>query len=103
MSLQVHWTARARGDLLDIYLAIAIENRSAAQAVFDRLRARVSVLPDHPRLGPRRDDIRLGLRVLVERPYLLVYRLTPDFDDQRVARIDIIRVVDGRRDLARLL
>jgi toxin ParE1/3/4 len=67
MSSRVRWTTRARNDLLNIYLAIAIEDRSAAQTVLYKLRARVSVLTDHPRLGSRRDDIRQDLRVLVER------------------------------------
>jgi toxin ParE1/3/4 len=40
--------------------------------------------------------------MLVERPYLLLYRTEPDADEGRIADVQIIRVVDGRRDLKRL-
>jgi toxin ParE1/3/4 len=83
-------------------MTIALENRSAAQKVLHRLRTKVSTLSNHPRLGPRRDEIRRGLRVLVERPYLIFYRLSADVDDQQVLGVDIVRVVDGRRNLGSL-
>lgn len=101
--MDVYWTARAREDLLEIYLAIAIENKREAQSVFSRLQARAAALSHHPRLGPRRDDIRRGMRMLVERPYLLFYRLIPDLGDAVVERGDIVRVIDGRRELRGLL
>ncbi len=103
MNLELRWTTRAREDLLEIYLAIAIENKRAAQSVISTLEARAASLSEHPRLGPRRDDIRLGMRMLVERPYLVFYRLMPDGDNKPVERADIVRVIDGRRDLRRLL
>lgn len=36
--------------------------------------------------------------MLVDAPYLLLYRTIPDADDV-AERVEIVRVVDGRRDL----
>jgi toxin ParE1/3/4 len=40
--------------------------------------------------------------VLVERAYLILYELHPDMDDGPVKTIEIVRVVDGRRELSGL-
>ena len=56
-------------------------------------------LAAYPRLGPRRHDIRSGTRVLVEGPYLILYETHPDTDDGPIDEVEIVRVVDGRRDL----
>ena len=55
-----------------------------------------------PRLGPRRPEIRPTTRVLVEAPYLILYETVPDADDQPVSEVEIVRVLDGRRDLGSL-
>jgi toxin ParE1/3/4 len=39
--------------------------------------------------------------MLAERPYLILYEITPDTDEGAVETIEIVRVVDGRRDLNR--
>ena len=39
------------------------------------------------------------MRVLVEAPYLIFYKAVSDTDDGPVERVEIVRVVDGRRDL----
>ncbi len=57
------------------------------------------MLKEQPRLGPRRDDIRAKTRMLVQSPYLILYEITPDTGSGPVDAIQIIRVVDGRRDL----
>lgn len=96
------WTRLARADLLDIYAVIAQDHPAAAERIFDRLEALTTLLRDQPRLGPRRPDIAPGLRMLADRPYLILYRLTPDTTEGPVAAVEIIRVVDGRRDLKAL-
>lgn len=53
-----------------------------------------------PRLGPRRDDSHPKARML-ESPYLILYELAPD--TARSATVQIIRVLDGRRDLRNVL
>ena len=55
----------------------------------------------NPRSGPRRGDIRTGMRVLVENPYLIFYEIVPDTDSGPIEKVEIVRV-DGRRDLPRL-
>ena len=39
------------------------------------------------------------MRMLVEVPHLLLYRTDPDTDEGPVRAVEIIRVIDGRRDL----
>ncbi len=38
--------------------------------------------------------------MVVEGPYLVLYKTHPDTDDGEVDAVEIVRVVDGRRDLA---
>jgi hypothetical protein len=54
-------------------------------------------------MGVRRTDIRQSTRMLVEAPYLLLYRTNPDTDEGPIDTVEIIRVIDGRRDPARHL
>ena len=93
------WSRQASLDLLDIYEWIGIEQPAAAERYFDRIEALANRLRDQPRLGASRPDIAPGFRMLVERPYLILYRLDPDQQDGPVDHVEIIRVVDGRRDL----
>ena len=39
------------------------------------------------------------MRMLVESPYLLLYSTHPDTDEGPLSAVEIIRVVDARRDL----
>jgi len=95
------WSKQARDDLLRIYVAIGVGNASAAERLYDRLERKAAMLKEQPRLGPRRSDIRPRARMLAERPYLILYEITPDTDEGAVETIEIVRVVDGRRDLNR--
>jgi toxin ParE1/3/4 len=61
------------------------------------------MLKSQPRMGVRRSDIRPSMRMLVEAPYLLLYRTNPDIDEGPIGTIEIIRIIDGRRDLAELI
>ncbi|RBP05671.1 toxin ParE1/3/4 [Roseiarcus fermentans] len=86
----------------DIWLTIAVDNPSAATRVLRAVGARIDRLADHPRLGPRRPDIHSAARVLVEGPYLILFETHPDTDEGPVDWVEIVRVVDGRRDLPNL-
>lgn len=57
------------------------------------------MLARYPRLGVRRPDIRPSTRMPVEGNYLLLYETHPDTDEESIDLIEVIRVVDGRRDL----
>ena len=52
-------------------------------------------------MGLRRPDLRPAARILLEGPYLILYQTRPDTDDGPIAEVEIVRVVDGRRDLTR--
>lgn len=41
--------------------------------------------------------------MLVQAPYLILYRIEPDTDEGVVALVEIVRVVDARRELTHLL
>jgi len=97
--VEVVWSPQSREDLLDIYVTIGLENPKAAERYYDRIEARAAMLAEQPRMGIRRSDIRVAVRMLVEAPYLILYEVTPDTDAGPVDTIEIVRVVDGRRDL----
>jgi toxin ParE1/3/4 len=102
MVAELIWSPRARKDLLDNYIIIGLDNPEAAERLYTTIEAKAEALAQHPRLGRRRPDIRPGTRMLVEGPYLILLETHPDTDDGAVDRVEIIRVVDGRRDLTNL-
>jgi toxin ParE1/3/4 len=61
--------------------------------------SKIGLLADYPRLGPSPPDIRPMTRILVARPYLILYEIHPNTADGPVDTVEIVRVVDGRRNL----
>jgi toxin ParE1/3/4 len=102
MTAELTWHPQARRDLIDIYVTIGLDNPDAAERTYTTIEAKADMLRDYPRLGPRRPDIRPATRILVERPYLVLYETHPDTDEGPVDAVEIVRVVDGRRDLTTL-
>ncbi len=102
MSPKLSWTKQAREDLLDIYVLIGLEQPAAAERYFDRIEAKTALLISQPRMGIRRPDIRSGMRILIEVPYLIMYRTEPDLDEGPVTMVEIVRIIDGRRQLSQL-
>jgi toxin ParE1/3/4 len=100
MPTELVWSNQARADLLEIYLMIGLEQPTAAERYFDRIEEKALLLKSQPRMGVRRSDIRPSMRMLVESPYLILYRTDPDTDEGPVTTVEIVRVVDGRRDLS---
>ena len=78
---------------------IGLEQPAAAERYFDRIEGKARLLKSQPRMGVRRSDIRPSMRMLVEAPYLILYRTDPDTDEGSVTTVEIVRVIDGRRDL----
>jgi toxin ParE1/3/4 len=89
-------------DLEEIWFTIAAENPSIATRVVRAIGVKIDRLADHPRPGPRRADIRPSMRMLVEERYLILFETHPDRDEGAVDEVEIVRVVDGRRDLTNL-
>ena len=102
MIAELIWSPQARKDLLDIYIVIGLDNPAAAERLYTAIEAKADALWHYPRLGPRRPDIRPAVRMLVEGPYLILFETHPDTDEGPVDRVEIVRVVDGRRDLTSL-
>ena len=103
MPVDLVWTPQAREDLIEIYTYIGLDNPSAAERIFVALQARTELLIEYPRLGARRSDIRPTTRLLIEGPYLILYETHPDTDEGSVDAVEVVRIVDGRRNLKNLL
>jgi toxin ParE1/3/4 len=100
MPAELVWSNQARTDLLEIYVMIGLEQPAAAERYFDRIEEKARLLKSQPRMGMRRSDIRPSMRMLVESPYLILYRTDPNTDEGPVSGVEIVRVIDGRRDLS---
>lgn len=86
-------TRLARRDIIEIWRTIARDSPGAATRLLAKLDARCELLREYPELGPLRGGRRTDVRQLTEGEYLIFYRIAPD-------RIEILRVLHGRRDLS---
>ncbi|MGA3263831.1 MAG: type II toxin-antitoxin system RelE/ParE family toxin [Terracidiphilus sp.] len=73
------------------------------ERIFDAPREKAEMLVHHPRLGMRRRDIRPSTRMLVEGSYLILYETHPDGDEGGIDAVEIVRIVDGRRNLKNII
>jgi toxin ParE1/3/4 len=95
------WHPQAREDLLEIYIFIGADDPDAAERLYTAMESKANLLVSHPRMGVRRPEIHSSARILIEGAYLLLYETHPDTDDGPIESVEIVRVVDGRRDLSR--
>lgn len=93
---EVRHTYRARRDLIELWLELRKVNPGAADGVYQRLGARLEVLKQFPEAGPLRPRLDREARILVEPPYLILYRIIPE-------GVEIVRVVHGARQIDRAL
>jgi toxin ParE1/3/4 len=91
----LRYSHRARDDLTDLWLHIAKQSPDIADRVIDRIEQRCRILRDYPEAGPARPDIDPTARVLVIESWLIIYRILE-------RTVEIVRVVDGARDLSRV-
>lgn len=89
----VNYLPSFRGDLEEIWLHIAHENIAAADQLVDDLYERCLMLQAHPHAGLIRADIAPDCRQLVFGGYVVLYRI-------RTSRIELVRVLHGRRNIA---
>jgi toxin ParE1/3/4 len=88
---------RAEEELREIWRYIAAENPAAADRLLLRTDDKLQILREFPGVGTLRDDIRPGLRMLVEGNYLLLYE-----HDAASDTVELVSVINGRRDLRTL-
>ncbi|MDE2596192.1 MAG: type II toxin-antitoxin system RelE/ParE family toxin [Sphingomonadales bacterium] len=97
MTFAIRRSLAARDDLTAIWVSIARHDEHAAIRQLERIEQGIRQLADYPEAGPARDDLIDGIRVILRRPYLVLYRV-----DHAQSVVDIIRVIDARRDLEAL-
>ena len=83
---------RARKDLLDIWLYIAIDNETAANALLKRIEHALQMLALNPESGRRRPDLSPDLRSFPVGNYVVFYSLA-------AAGLEIVRVLHARQDI----
>ena len=91
----IHRVRRSRlaaNDLMEIWLAIARDDESAADRLLDRFEETCRRLADSPALGRSRDELAPGLRSFPIARYVIFYRPVKN-------GIEIARVLHGARDL----
>ncbi len=91
----VQLSALARADLVDLLLAIELQNPSAAKRLEGRLRDKFSLLADFPFVGSSRHDLGENARILTEGNYVILHEA-----DEAV--VTVLRIVHGARDLTSL-
>jgi len=82
----------AETDLIAIALHVAEYSKERAAALLARLRSRCEILHAHPFAGRPRPEFGADLRALVERPYVILYRIA-EHD------AEIVAILHGARDL----
>ena len=90
--MKVYWSRQANSDLLAIWRYIAQDNPAAATNLVRRIDDSCSELRDFPQKGGLRRGARGDVRQLVEDEYLIFYRIAAN-------RVEVLRVLHGRRDL----
>jgi toxin ParE1/3/4 len=87
------WSPDARADLSEIWNYYAkVAGRRPADKIVQEIGEVCRLLEDHPFAGRTRDEVRPGLRSIAVRPHVVFYRVNRDV-------AEVVRVLDGRRDL----
>ncbi len=92
--LQLDWSPEAETDLMTIWRwGAAHFSPETADAHLRDIERAASNLTEFPQAGVARDQLVTGIRSIVIYPTVVFYRVGD-------ASIEIVRVVDGRRNLA---
>ncbi|WP_426238855.1 type II toxin-antitoxin system RelE/ParE family toxin [Pararhizobium sp. DWP1-1-3] len=103
MPADLVWSPLAQADIRRIYVEIGREQPQAAERFYERFQHKAGLLIDQPRLGMRHPEISPAARMLVEAPFVILYETIPNNDEGLVKVVEIVRVIDGRRDLKNLI
>ncbi|MBU0501033.1 MAG: type II toxin-antitoxin system RelE/ParE family toxin [Gammaproteobacteria bacterium] len=99
-TFRVKWTGIARSDLGGIIRFIAMEDPNQAKRILHRLRDKANTLASFPERGRSVPEIRsVGVhthREVISNPWRIIYRIEG-------AKVIVLAVLDGRRDLEDLL
>jgi toxin ParE1/3/4 len=92
--MRLRISPQAEADLDSIWYYVATESASVeiADRQVDSLTSRFLLLERHPYIGRIRDEFGPGMRSFAVSEYVIVYIIEHD-------RVQILRVVHGRRDL----
>jgi toxin ParE1/3/4 len=89
----IDWSPEARTDLSEIWnYYVNVAGRNTADKIVGEIDELCQLLEEHPFAGRARDEVRYGLRSIAARPHVVFYRVKNDV-------AEIVRVLDGRRDL----
>jgi toxin ParE1/3/4 len=83
----------ARRDLVDVWAYIAKDSPLNVDRFLDLIFKRVAMLGSNPYAGRNRDEVKQGLRSFPVGEYLILYIIGK-------SKVEIVRVVHGRRDLS---
>ena len=87
------WSPAVRADLSAVWLYyFRVAGLQTADRMLREIYARCAVLEQHPYAGRAREELWPRLRSIVVSPYVVFYRVSDD-------SVEIVRVLDGRRDL----
>lgn len=89
---------KAVEDLFEIWLYLAENGEDLTDRWIDRIDEGVARLAEYPKAGSRRRHLADDLRIWPVLPYLIIYRL-----DETAQVVDVLRIVDGRREIGKLL
>ena len=97
---RIELARHAHADLDDIQTYLKREaGEGRARRMLRRIRDKIDLLADFPELGVAREDLGHP-RVLLCRPYIIIYRLRSSGADNLLI---VLRIVHGARDLPTLL
>ena len=88
---EIRWSARALQDLRQLGRYIASHNPAAARRLIQRLRAKVSGIPQFPLMGRVVPELMQNdIREVLEKNYRIVYLVTDD-------AIEVITIFEAHR------
>lgn len=93
---KVLFRPEAESDLVAIALFISEHSQQRAIEFLARLRQRCAILEQHLHAGRPREELGAGVRSLVERTYVILYRVMD-------STAEIVAIVHGARDLPAVL